>query len=497
MTGESLRGYLLQLSESNGLLPEIDLYSLIAARQGISASQQLEAVAARCGIEVQQLPAAWQEASEFPGGAHGIPSCAAWIRTDNCAVCPACISSNMRVPAHWELTHVCACPDHWCHLVDTCQGCGHQLKWRRNGVGKCHCGFDLGRSITALAPAPVVQLAALVRDRLRGHLSTPPIPSVRFPKWFADLSLQEMLPVVDFLSRLALDKATPMQSSLGASSGVLRTQARGATAAANILAAWPGGFQEALLDLVRHQVGEECGEVDLAGLHEAKCLSWVRQGQGRLPTAMRRQVDEFHRRRLKRIARRLFVLTQLVIPLSADPDYVLFRFRERWSGNVVISRNYRLSTAGTAAVLGTSVQTLEILVKVGVLSRAYGPFSAHEVAQALAQLKMPLKELEPFKHLGLARLIEVAGDQAIRLEQLLTAVYSGRLEAYGSIQITMMGLAGIWLEGAEACRLLDRVEEGAATCYSSVHDRCQVSSDWDSFSVQRAPTASIALAHSQ
>lgn len=117
--GESLRGFLLRLGSENALggalLRHLDgstgpMSPLSPA--GLASSLRLDAI---------EFPKQWGSnwgSERSQQGAYGlrIPSC--YVRFSNCAVCPACLRASKAIRGEWEISAMCACPDHRCWLVD-------------------------------------------------------------------------------------------------------------------------------------------------------------------------------------------------------------------------------------------------------------------------------------------------------------------------------------------------------------------------------------------
>lgn len=63
-------------------------------------------------------------------------------------VCPECLDKSPHTHALWDINLVTACPIHGRLLLDRCPRCRERLTWRRAKVASCECGFDL-RTTTA------------------------------------------------------------------------------------------------------------------------------------------------------------------------------------------------------------------------------------------------------------------------------------------------------------------------------------------------------------
>ncbi|MES2181950.1 MAG: TniQ family protein [Pseudomonadota bacterium] len=144
VTGESLRGYLLRVADSNGLAG----LRLLLDQVNIDAPEnELEAVAAFMGRsknDLKRLTGVVPKADASRGGlqhALGLPI--RFWNTSYPRFCPVCLEKSNIWQAQWELALVVACPIHRLRLVDQCQKCHQVIRWSRKHLMQCDCGQSL------------------------------------------------------------------------------------------------------------------------------------------------------------------------------------------------------------------------------------------------------------------------------------------------------------------------------------------------------------------
>lgn len=456
LPGESLRGFLLYLSERNGLSPRIDLYAQLRTWRGNVSEEKLEAIAGICGAEVESLPTTWHQASVWDWQsqfAYGLPVDRRWVRTQQCAVCPRCLAAGKRIPANWELAYSCACPEHGCWLIDVCPRCTAALRWRRNGVGECRCGFDLGRAITKPAAKAAVQLAAILRDCLRGHLPSRADAALAVPQGFLALSLSEMLTVIGFVARLRANVKARGEVVPAPGTSRLGLQSQDIQLAGRVLADWPAALHRTMLTSIRMKAGVEGGGIDLISFPEARQLAELTQHLASFPEVLAEEVQAFVDQRMIGFGNRRLFLLHDQLPPPRGP----FDSRSRDTD--------RLSRACVAHAMRARVDDLDALADVGLLPKAGRSIRMRDVDRAVAMLRQPLKEFEELGYDKAAQVVSISAGDPKRLARLLFAVMTGRLKAYGFLDFSLVGLEGIWVDRDEARRFLKaRTREVEGCC---------------------------------
>lgn len=232
---ESLLGYILRLTETNGYSSPWSIYQFAGMTQGeVRTSgmtpEKLAPVVGEHGPRLKQLSLA--HASKGPRwcqllGQELNPTHVDVLRSK---VCPQCVKELGIIEAQWHLIYMVACPLHLCEAVSTCWSCGERLTWYRPGLITCHCGADVSRGDAT----PACQELYALMDSLRACvLGMKPLPTNarNLPKQqLASMELRSLLSVIRTFGqiRLRLDG-----NSEKASDRAL------VTAAAEVLSEWP------------------------------------------------------------------------------------------------------------------------------------------------------------------------------------------------------------------------------------------------------------------
>lgn len=87
-----------------------------------------------------------------------------FLRSSHSPVCPACLAASGVAQEAWSHLLVTACPTHQTALVSHCPQCMAPICHTRRELGRCDCGFDLGRAANAPASAFAVGVSALIAN---------------------------------------------------------------------------------------------------------------------------------------------------------------------------------------------------------------------------------------------------------------------------------------------------------------------------------------------
>jgi len=152
---ESFSGYLLRLSEENGLRGIHALLQLLPPLTSEPIRNVLEARASKRALgllgrmafgETDGLLDYWWK--RFPQNPFvftpnfSLPEDA--LMLERAQVCPLCLREDDFIHECWDYATVLACTKHKCFLVDTCERCSAPLTWQRGSVMHCHqCDADL------------------------------------------------------------------------------------------------------------------------------------------------------------------------------------------------------------------------------------------------------------------------------------------------------------------------------------------------------------------
>ncbi|TPG24967.1 TniQ family protein [Variovorax guangxiensis] len=147
---ESGRGYYRRLSSANALSSWKDLArccgerlsfdALLAHPDHVSRSLGLEPDWCQKATVQDDLARTWRGLRR-----HGRD-----------AVCVQCLRESVHLRMAWEHAYLVACPAHGVLLHDTCTACSTPLRFEREHIGFCECGFDLCASPSE--PATPAQL---------------------------------------------------------------------------------------------------------------------------------------------------------------------------------------------------------------------------------------------------------------------------------------------------------------------------------------------------
>lgn len=164
---ESVRGLVLRFGKQNGFASMKSLAALVSQRTSLTVSsstdiaQSAEALRAMAdmsglaGADFDSMawtrhPSTGEDHLRFQGVV--LPSDA--LLMDRLQVCPGCLAKEAYIKADWDLSHVVACPEHECLLVDACTSCGSAISTDRAFTGYCaECGAAFGRVAAPRASA--------------------------------------------------------------------------------------------------------------------------------------------------------------------------------------------------------------------------------------------------------------------------------------------------------------------------------------------------------
>jgi hypothetical protein len=248
--GESLRGFLLRLGSENSLGSA--LLRHLDGSTGPMSPLSPAGLASSLRVDAIEFPKQWGSnwgSERSQQGAYGlrIPIC--HVRFSNCAVCPACLRASKAIRGEWEISAMCACPDHRCWLVDVCPHCSRTISWNRPEPSRCGCGGNLASAVIDKAPESVVAISALIADRYRGFARFQTLQAVNSHPDLAKLELQPLLRTVALLGHIGeptrQNQALP--SCVQMYSKRLKSEQAVAMSAARALSNWPKGLHASLL----------------------------------------------------------------------------------------------------------------------------------------------------------------------------------------------------------------------------------------------------------
>ena len=148
LENESIRGYLLRLTDINGF-KSIRVFKKLLGPSNynyntFSNSLSLEALFERLAPSLHTTPDALSDAflSHWTWGVYrSNRQYLQGLLSQYCRLCPLCLSEHQFYKAEWEFSLNVVCKEHQCYLIDECPHCKARVKWQGGYMHKCHhCG---------------------------------------------------------------------------------------------------------------------------------------------------------------------------------------------------------------------------------------------------------------------------------------------------------------------------------------------------------------------
>lgn len=220
---EGMNGYLLRLSETNGLAGIAQLWptrqrSIEVLFQRLGSQQWPENIISLDEI----LPQLSAETGPRP----------LWNRHVS-RFCPCCLSERLQWRWEWELTLVTSCPLHEVLLVDECHHCNTKLNWKRRRLMHCDCSWPLASGATTPATEHEIELSEIFSKKLRYAESG--------PEHLQLLSIAQLNKVVFMLGAYAVNGGRKFSQKISNLSNMHIARPL-VLAASEILIEWPGSF---------------------------------------------------------------------------------------------------------------------------------------------------------------------------------------------------------------------------------------------------------------
>jgi hypothetical protein len=263
--GESLRGFLLRLGSENALGSA--LLRHLDGCTGPMSPLSPGSLASSLRMEASEFPKQWSTnwgSERSRPGAYGLRVPAFHVRISACVVCPACLRASEAIRGEWEISAMCACPDHRCWLIDICPRCRRAISWHRPDPARCRCGCNLASATVHKAPDSVVAVSALIADCYRGFARFETLQAVNGHPDLAKLELQPLLRTVALLGHLGKPTGHNHVQSACVQMYSKRLQSEQAIAmsAARALSDWPIGLHASLLASSRGSEAVARADVD-------------------------------------------------------------------------------------------------------------------------------------------------------------------------------------------------------------------------------------------
>ena len=150
---ESLRGYILRLSQANSYHTTryvLEMADLWKGRNHDSASSYVLGNASLAKLaKIANIPLGQLEALRYglnqqkQSIIHSHKITNEHLRLDYPRICPLCLDTNNIALAVWDIPAITVCPEHRIPLFDHCPECDTRLRWNRPGIHLCHyCECD-------------------------------------------------------------------------------------------------------------------------------------------------------------------------------------------------------------------------------------------------------------------------------------------------------------------------------------------------------------------
>lgn len=235
---ESLRGYLLRLTEANGYETPRNLLTLCGlSKYDINALcipiHRLSPLLGPHGSKLSTISLTVSDggaSNRFQLLSHRLGGRVAkdTLRLRSPAFCVDCVEETGFIDAFWDLSIAVACPIHHRAATTHCPSCGSPLRWSRPGLTTCRCGSSLVSDRSLPTGQETVDLLAIVQTKLHGT-------SLRLDT-FSGHPVSELLsmPLADLLA---------LVRTLGTYGQVAKTEpVQMVKSAAEALAEWPHGL---------------------------------------------------------------------------------------------------------------------------------------------------------------------------------------------------------------------------------------------------------------
>ncbi len=237
---ESLRGYVLRLSEENGYVTPWALLNLLGMKysNGALSIDVLARITNRPICELRRIDTSQgSDHSRLLG--QSVPPVYLRLRIAP-NLCPECVATAGFIERHWDLAFMVGCPIHHHDLTSCCPECNRPLGWFRRGLLECSCGATIRAAGLPPIPDEEADLLDIIRCKALG-LAPPGDTFSRLPT--AELSamnLHALLFIIRTIGKHRLLIDSP--EDCGSHKRLVR-------AAARVLTSFPTNFYELLQDI--------------------------------------------------------------------------------------------------------------------------------------------------------------------------------------------------------------------------------------------------------
>jgi hypothetical protein len=261
MPTESLFGYILRVSETNGYDTPYQILNYAGYKEGDLRSSRFPVgkFAEILGRKTSELEAIAYNIIEKDGSRTskilnhklgvrlsnkklGTRSPRDFLRLKKPVFCPQCVQEKKFIDSFWDLNFAVACPRHHCQLLDACPYCEKALGWYRPGLLTCNCSANLANADVEPASTSIVELMSIMEAKLH-CTSTLNLPNtLGFP--MQEMENQSLRSFMWITARLGYYNL--FSKEIHETKGQYKTM----EAASEVLSDWPSGYHRFL-----HQLG--------------------------------------------------------------------------------------------------------------------------------------------------------------------------------------------------------------------------------------------------
>lgn len=246
---ESARGYVLRISEQNGLASPRWLLPMLS-NKGVTSTGYgaLTLILRRQADSLSDLRGPIANLAQLNAPDKGHLPIRYW-NTRKPKFCPNCLGESAHWKASWDLVFTVACEKHGLLLLDQCPKCQKPLSWDRPHLTKCTCGFDLPQAAAETASEAATQLTREIELRLAAEV--PDCPGTI--EILHALGLESLLRLVWFLGAYSRNAQRKPQKIVGLETMEVARDMVGQ--AMSVLSNWPAGFNRLLDDIASRHPG--------------------------------------------------------------------------------------------------------------------------------------------------------------------------------------------------------------------------------------------------
>ena len=250
MPNESLFGYVLRVSETNGYDTPIHVLNYAGYQSGCMRSAKffVDKLAEILGRNVSELESISYSIIDenrkrtFKILSHNLGTSLPkeFLRLTKPSLCPKCVQENKIIDKFWDLYFAVACPRHGCKLLSTCPTCKKNLRWFRRGLLTCSCGANLSNTTLKPSSTGVIELMTIIKAKLYSK-SILTLPNISyFP--MQELENQSLRSFIWLIARLGNYSLLPLSEDINENKDPYSTM----KAAAEVLCDWPSGYHKFL-----------------------------------------------------------------------------------------------------------------------------------------------------------------------------------------------------------------------------------------------------------